>query len=225
MASDSRLTLNATRQQRGRQFVQMAVGQSDSNHKTFLASKDIGISTFGAADIQGVPIAGYIDSFINDHLSPADYEVDQVPQELLTYFSNLPGPPKIGFLVAGYKKVNNIPEQNIWEVLVSQNQTRRLNKPGTQGASWRGADDVLARLIQPVHLRDQQGNFHPLPHHQIQWGFFTLQDAIDYSIYAVKVTIDTMRFHPRPKTVGGPIDVLVIKPNDAFWVQRKELHV
>jgi hypothetical protein len=26
------------------------------------------------------------------------------------------------------------------------------------------------------------------------------------------------------RVMGGPIDVLVIKPDEAFWVQRKELH-
>jgi len=33
-----------------------------------------------------------------------------------------------------------------------------------------------------------------------------------------------MRFQTREKTVGGPVDVLVIKPDRAFWVARKELH-
>lgn len=44
-------------------------------------------------------------------------------------------------------------------------------------------------------------------------------------MHAVNVTIDTMRFHPRPKTVGGPVDVLIIKPYMADWVQQKTLHV
>jgi hypothetical protein len=71
---------------------------------------------------------------------------------------------------------------------------------------------------------DDQGNFNQVPYYHIPWGFFTLQDAIDYAIYAVRATIDSIRFQPRAKTVGGPIDVLVIKPDGAFWVQKKELH-
>jgi len=50
-----------------------------------------------------------------------------------------------------------------------------------------------------------------------------LQDAIDFSIFAIRTTIDTIRFQPRPKTVGGPIDVLVIKPEETIWVQHKAL--
>ena len=52
----------------------------------------------------------------------------------------------------------------------------------------------------------------------------TLQDAIDFSIYAIRTTIDTMRFQARPKTVGGPIDVLLLTPKEVKWIQSKELH-
>ena len=224
MASDSRLTLNATIQEQDRQVVQMAVAESDSTYKTFLTPNNIGISIYGAADIQGVPLGGFVESFINEKLSQGSYAVDEVTQELLTYFRDFPKPPDVGFLVAGYKKVGNVPEQHIWEALIAQNKTEQLNQPGVPGAAWRGETDVMRRLIQPVFLQTQ-GGYIPIPHHSIQWGFFTLQDAIDYAIYAVKTTIDTMRFHPRPKTVGGAIDVLVIKPDKAWWVQRKELHV
>lgn len=58
MASDSRLTLNVTQQKGDKQVVQVAVGQSDSNYKTFLAPNNIGISINGAADVEGIPIAG-----------------------------------------------------------------------------------------------------------------------------------------------------------------------
>jgi hypothetical protein len=63
-----------------------------------------------------------------------------------------------------------------------------------------------------------------MPYYQVPWGFFTLQDAIDYARYAVQTTIDSIRFQPRPKTVGGPVDILVIRPEDTVWVQHKELH-
>ncbi len=51
----------------------------------------------------------------------------------------------------------------------------------------------------------------------------TLQDGIDFAVFAIRTTIDTMRFQMCVKTVGGPIDVLVIKPSGAQWISRKEL--
>lgn len=62
------------------------------------------------------------------------------------------------------------------------------------------------------------------PDLQIEWKFFTLQDGIDFATYAIKTTIDTMRFQSVPKTVGGPIDILVLQSGGAKWIAHKELH-
>ncbi len=43
------------------------------------------IITIRAADIGGVPIAGYVESFIGEHASKNGSDVD-VPKELLRYF-------------------------------------------------------------------------------------------------------------------------------------------
>ena len=225
MASDSRLTLKAERQEGEKQVVQTAVSQSDSNYKTFLAPGNIGVSTYGTSDIQGVPLAGYIESFINEYLAVTPVPIDEAAQALLDHFRRLAPTPDIKFHVAGYGKENGHAEQRVWLVGVLQNQVRRVNPPGQQGASWGGEADILTRLIQPVGTLDQAGKLiAPMPYYQIPWQFFTLQDAIDFCIFALRSTIDAIRFQPRPKTVGGPIDVLVIKPDRAFWIQRKELH-
>jgi hypothetical protein len=119
--------------------------------------------------------------------------------------------------------VEGLAEQHVWEALVKDERTKRLNQDGQWGAAWRGVTDILSRLLMPVSVRNAQGEEQRLAHFPIQWGYFTLQDAIDYAQYAVQVTADTMRFHPRPKVVGGPVDVLVIKPATAFWVKFKDL--
>lgn len=202
------------------------MGQSDSSYKTFLAPSDVGISTYGDADIQGAPIAGYVESFISEQLSKGDHEVDDVPQKLLDYFTKFPGPPNAQFHVAGYKTENGQRQPHMWHVAVVGGVIERKNAVGQQGATWGGEADILARLMQRVGIVDDQGNLtQVLPFHPVPWQFFTLQDAIDFAVYAVKVTIDSLRFQPRPKTVGGPIDVLVIKPTEAFWVHRKQPHI
>jgi hypothetical protein len=223
MASDSRLTLSARQDQGGVQMIQHGVGLSDSTYKTFLALNNIGISVFGAPDVQGVPITGYIESFISEEIYRHDLSVDQVPQALVDYFKRLEVSPDSGFIVAGYREGEQGAEQQVWEALVKTGRVTRLNQPGQWGASWRGVTDILARLLMPVSVKGDDGELKPMPHFPIQWGFFTLQDAIDYARYAVQVTTDTMRFHPRPKSVGGPVDILVIKPENAFWVKYKDL--
>ena len=98
-----------------------------------------------------------------------------------------------------------------------------------QGAAWNGETEILARLVNPywTESKSEDGavtyNKHNAP--PIPWNFFSLQDAIDFATFAIKTTIETMRFQERLKTVGGPIDILIIKPTGATWISRKELHV
>ncbi len=226
MASDSRLTLSTKVQQGGREVIHTGVGLSDSTYKTFLTLTNIGISFFGAPDVQGVPITGYIESFISDEVHRRDYAVDEVPQALVDYFGALEVPPDSGFLVAGYKVEDGVAEQQVWEANVKTGNVTRVNRPNQWGAAWRGTTDIFTRLVMPVAVTnpaEPDSAPKPVPHYPVQWGFFTLQDAIDYAQYAVQVTADTLRFHTRPKTVGGPVDVLVIKPQTAFWVKIKDL--
>ena len=226
MASDSRLTLNQTLPPPvpgGNQIVHLSIAESDNSYKTFLAPNNIEISTCGAADINGVPIAGYIESFIRENLTDGAVPIDSVPQLLSNYFQSFQPVPDVQFQVGGYKASNGKYEQQVWRIILSSNTIEKVNPPDVQSAIWGGEIDILTRLINVVGTFEHN-NFDPLPYYQIPWQFFTLQDAIDFAIFAIRSTIDAIRFQPRAKTVGGHIDVLVIKPNDAFWIQRKELH-
>ena len=68
MAADSRLTLtfkdpNLTDLNSKVERL-ISVPQTDAATKLFVAQDRIGISTFGVGDINGVPISGFIESFI-----------------------------------------------------------------------------------------------------------------------------------------------------------------
>lgn len=225
MASDSRMTLNTSEVIQGQSILNLGAGQSDSNYKTFLAPNNIGISTCGEASIEGVPIAGYIESFINEKLTENVREINEVPDLLLNYFQGLSKVPDTRFFIGGYLTEDCQRIQQLWEVTVKTGTINQINNPNDQGAAWRGEQDVLTRLVQPVWMKDADGGYYSLPTYDIPWSFFTLQDAIDFAVYAIRSTIESIRFLNRTKTVGGPIDVLVIKSNQAFWVKRKELKV
>ncbi len=152
-------------------------------------------------------------------------EVDDVAKELFEYFAKFDPQPEIQFHVAGYKKLNGTNDQQVWYVSIKPKSITKKNPPGQQGASWGGEADILMRLIQPVATIDDKGNItKQLPYYPVPFRYFTLQDAIDFCIFAVRSTIDAIRFQPRSKSVGGPIDVLVIKPDESKWIRRKELH-
>lgn len=227
MASDSRLTYTqTTKQEEGDPLFQLGVGISDSNYKTFVTPNNIGISAAGQAFIQGTPISGYVETFIQNELGKKEDNVENIAQKLINYFQQFQTPPKTIFHVAGYQMKENTNEKDkqIWQISPSKNKLERINKHKDSGIIWGGEGDILARIIHPVGLHKGMDKYDPLPYHRIPFEYFTLQDAIDFSIYAIRTTIDSMRFLPRAKTVGGPIDVLVIKPDQSTWVQRKKLH-
>ena len=225
MAADSRLTLNTQERQGENTVVNLAVSQSAASYKLFLAPCGVGISSYGAADIEGVPIAGYMDSFITAKLEDQPSARD-VAQRLLEHFAAFTPVPKTLFHVAGYARGADQVEQEVWGVNVEQGEVSRLGVAGQQGVSFGGEADILSRILSPAAQLDADGTVvGSFPHYQMPFQFFTLQDAIDFAVFAIRSTIDAIRFEPRPKTVGGPIDVLVIRPSEAFWVQRKQLRV
>jgi hypothetical protein len=135
--------------------------------------------------------------------------------------------PDTWFHVAGYHvSEESEPQSEVWAVHVAGDTKQPGIFRGIQAAVWNGELDITNRLMADVQFRwSPQNSFHPLPWFLPSWNFFTLQDAVDFAVFAVRTTIDTMRFLPRFRTVGGPIDVLVIKPHGAKFLKEKELRV
>ena len=239
MAADSRLTLSFPDQnfkdpENPNAKLLIAVPQSDATQKLFLAHSGIGISTCGDASIQNVPISGFIESFILT--LPKEISVADAAEALLEYFKNID--PKLNtlFHVSGYTRQNNELSSELWIIGISGNHKVLNLKPGEQGARWNGELDIINRLFLPVGIQEFEqekpskqfkptGKFETVPHYGIDFNHLTLQDAVDLAVFAVRTTIDAMRFQARLRTVGGPIDVLVIKPDAAQWLSRKQLHV
>lgn len=225
MAADSRLTLTIPRTLPNGNQHTISVTSSDSAKKLFLAPNRIGISTFGAASIGGVPLAGFIESFIVEHLKGKTLTPEQVAGELLAFFSGLGVSQETNFHVSGYTSQPSGLEQTILYVNLSTQNITRLNSSSLPGANWGGEADVLQRLLNDVALITPGAAPTPIPQHLVPFEFFTLQDAIDFAAFAIRSTIETLRFQSREKTVGGPIDVLVITPDDARWIAQKQLEV
>jgi hypothetical protein len=228
MASDSRQFLTVEgKTPEGRDF-KVETHASDSVIKTFLlVDQRTGISYFGQDFLAGVPMASHIKKFIEEELTASD-DVVTISKKIIEYFRRLFPDADTGFHVAGYKKEGKISVPYVYYCHVSRNTVIRRNiKPDgslAYGATWSGQIDVIDSIVNPVVLKDEKDIDKvvraPVP---IIWDAMVLQDAIDFSIYAIRTTIDTMRFQARPKNVGGPIDVLVITPNEARWIQKKEL--
>jgi len=226
LASDSRLTLISTSQIGTNTYINTAVSKTDSVYKTFLTEKNIGISTCGDGSIRGVPIAGFIQSFIADEVNGEDITIAGIATKLVDYFRQLDPNLNTNFVVAGYENHEKTRNQVIYQASVKNNTVHHINKNDEHGAHWSGEIDIFYRLLKPMWTYDEvTATYTKLDQYEIQFAYFTLQDAIDFAVFAMRTTIDGMRFQVRNKTVGGPIDVLVIKPEGGFWMSQKELSV
>lgn len=221
MASDSRTTYTSTKiDENGNQKILFGTQITDTTYKTFLCNSRIGISTCGDSSINYIPIAGYIEKFIVEKVTE-DSSVEDVANNLTEYFNNLSAGINTNFFVAGYNKgaLNPI----VIQIKLISKSIIPIDT-SSPGACWDGEITTLSKLLTPMYAKNIDGTFRALTNNPINFSFFTLQDAINFANYAVDVTIKTMAFENCVKTVGGPIDILAIKPERAFWIARKELH-
>lgn len=193
----------------------------------YLAQQNVGISTFGESILGRLTIETHIKRFAEEGVDPDD-DIHSVPEKLLEYFKARFPNSDTAFHVAGIKREEKISMPRVMHVQISRNEIKQLNIHSENneivyGTSWGGQGDIIANLLQPGQLMTSTGVTH-IPKPPILWDTLPLQDAIDFSIYAVRTTIDTMRFQARPKSVGGPIDVLVLTQEGSHWIQRKNLH-
>jgi len=228
MASDSRQWVKIEGKTEGKRFKVETIS-SDAVMKTFLLEEQrVGISNYGQDLLNSVPMESYIKRFIEEELIAED-DVTTIPQKLVEYFRKPFPDADAGFHVAGYRKEGKASIPYVYHCHIAKNIAERSNiKPDDSiayGATWHGQTDIIASIINPVTAKDEKGADKVIRAPvRILWSTMTLQDAVDFSIYAIRTTIDTMRFQARPKNVGGPIDVLILTPDESKWIQRKELH-
>lgn len=228
MASDSRQSITIGGKRPNGKAFKVDTVNSDAVVKTFLLEQQqVGIANFGQDLLDGVPMASYIRRFIEEELVAAD-DVTTIPKKLVAYFRKSFPQADAGFHVAGYKTEGKRRMPYVYHCHVGKNKVDRRNaKPDGSvryGATWSGQIDIITSIVNPVMMKDEEGKKKvaraPVP---IIWDAMTLQDAIDFSIHAIRTTIDTMRFQARLKNVGGPIDVLLLAPDaKPRWIQRKQ---
>lgn len=228
MASDSRQSIIIHKQGEGSEHNSLETINSDYVYKTYLFPRQfVGINTFGEFVLGRMTVESHLKRFEEEKIREKD-DVATIAEKLHDFFNTeFPG-ANTSFHVAGFKKESGRTIPHVYNCQISQNGLKRLNsRPGTRdgvayGASWGGQADVVAAILSPgPPLITPEGKQLP-PKPPIIWETMPVQDAIDFAIYAVRTTIDTIRFQARSKSVGGPVDVLLLTSSKATWIQRKE---
>jgi hypothetical protein len=226
LAGDSRLTLNWTdKTQTGEQ--NNSITTSDSYTKIYSLANKFGLGVFGEVFVNEINICGSINQFVTENIT-TDTTIDEIPERLIHFFGEKFNYPVTHFYLVGYKMEDGISVPHTYSIALAERSYRRSNFESDyiiNGANWGGEIEVLSRILLTVKM--QRGDeWAEVADNAIPWNFMTLQDAVDFGVYAVRTTIDTMRFQQKEKTVGGPIDVLVIQPHqEPVFIQKKELYV
>ena len=101
IAGDSRLTINWSEvdpETNGNNHY--SITSTDSNRKVFQIKDKFGLATFGAADIKGIPISGYITQFIEEKIDD-NTQIDEIPSALHDFFGKQLEHPQTSFYVCG----------------------------------------------------------------------------------------------------------------------------
>lgn len=218
MAADSRMSVlrSEEKDEDGATVkVQQQIVLSDNAYKVVaLRSIGVAVGMYDTGVINNQPVDSHVHRFEEEEITAED-DVVSCSEKFLAYFqANHAGVP-VGFHVAGYRMENRTSAPFVFVGhTTKQPGVRRVNVGGDDGSLQygilRSGDiQVANRLIEKSQL--------PL------FAAMPLQDAVDYAVHLIRTTIDTMRFEPRFPGVGGPIDVIVVTPQEMRWVQRKEL--
>jgi hypothetical protein len=220
MASDSRQSITIEgKTPDGKPLPRIETMSSDFVYKTFLLEEQkVGINSYGDSLLGKITTESHIKRFSEEMIDDND-DVTTIPKKLIGFFRRDFPKADTSFHVAGFKKEDRKSIPYVFRCHVGKNTIERPNvAPKTEkvvyGASWGGQADIISSFLQATPGQ---------PKAPIIWDAMNIQDAIDFAIYAVRTTIDTMRFQARPKSVGGPVDVLLITPDEgALWIQRKQ---
>jgi hypothetical protein len=219
---------------------------SDYTQKVYQITSKVGAGTFGWAILNGNNINSLVEEFkdhqkneanINEVL-PAfiDYFEDQYNKHIAAGFDQpvSPNSSAFGFILAGYD------DKKVGKVFVCHfpgKIMRELSSTSSPGATWQGQTDIISRIIKgfdprldlslfPQELRDNLSK----GEYVIYFNRMNLQDAVDFSVFLVRTTIDMQRFSDGIISVpgdiagvGGFIDVLLITNKETKWIQKKEL--
>lgn len=227
MASDSRQSINLKGKDQHGKDINIETVNSDNVTKTFLLKgHPIGISSFGQDLLGGVPMASHIKRFSDELLKKSD-SIEIVTKKFHDFIKKEFGSVDTGFHICGYKKQGRISMPYVFFSHIKQDiiERRNIKSDGTllYGATWSGQADILSGLLNPVVIKKNGKAEVIRPSTPIPWDAMTLQDAIDFSIFAIRTTIDTMRFQARPKNVGGTIEILALTPDSLKWIQKIQL--
>ena len=189
---------------------------STNANKIYVTTNSVGISTCGNRTSSGHNIEKYLEDFIETQTTAT---VTEVANNLLQYIIAKWPDIDATFLVAGYEaSQDGSKEQKKYRIYTKE---RAINECDYKtGAQWNGATALMSKLINQAYYKENE-DYIAYEHYQIDWAGMNIQDGIDFCRFMTNATSTMMDFQNRITSVGGNIDILVIKPSGHLWISKK----
>lgn len=220
MASDSRLVKQITSSNLASESKNQSLVFLDSAVNLLLIHDRIGIGKCGEPIVRGILVEDHLKQILTEKFETNADETGFVAESILRFFRKFQPYPEITFHIAGYSRNST---QQIWRVDIPSNSISQSNAADRPGLIFDGEADAVLRLTYPLGRLDEQKRFQAIPHFGFAWPNYTVQDAINLATFLVQTQTNLVQFQSRLKSIGGPIDVLVIQPDKAFWAQKKAI--
>lgn len=202
----------------------------------------VGVMTYGLGNIGQRSIEALMLEFSRKALGQRK-KVDSIAKALFDFVKGkyaaqgFPDPPPLGFYVAGYSPNSHFPSE--WEFLLPQDKKpKRVQKAEEFGATWRGIEHPFTRLWKGFAFRipnrlaeagwtqEELGLLLGDLEAQAAYDGMPVQDAVNFAVYILRVTIGYTEFSVGLSPCGGPIQLATVLPDRGFkWTERPELEV
>jgi len=166
----------------------------------------IAIADGNQRNINNDSIAPYINYFCNNNYydDPKSCAI-----ALFNYLKEISPSIKAEYHVCGYTASGkDIPHPDFWYVDVTQNKVFNALGNEKYGISFSGANEYFSQYIPLINKNIVS---------------FSLQDAVDISLFAIDMSIKLERFIDRDEHITPPVDLLVIEAAGIKWIQQKTL--
>ena len=170
-----------------------------------MKGNNIAIADGNQRTINKNSLAPYIEHFCNNNQYD---DPKSCALGLLQYINEIGRNIKALYHVCGYNPQGKIPLPEFWFVDTENNSVFNANGEGRYGLGLCGANEYFLQYVPLINKNIMS---------------YSLQDAIDISMFAIDMSIKLEWFIDREYLILPPIDLLVIEPDGVKWIQRKTL--
>lgn len=193
---------------------------SDTAQKLFITPNQCGVATYGELLTPRGRLDQIMPMLLDRNVNPRA-GVQETAEAILEALRSSEGPISTFLYVGGFDRDRDN-EPVVLNISVQSGDIRRVNwhpkeqKP-VYSCSWGGEGDVVDALLNGLTVSRPGMPPQNLPRYPVPFNLMSSEDAVAFAGFAVRTTLEMIRFQLRKKVVGGVAQILQITPDGTVW--------